>query len=146
MVFQQGYVVQGLLNIYAPNSPTRITVLDRYFENALPLVEHWCVVCDFNRLEDRDDRCGGSIMTIREELACWERLCITVSILDMWSIHTFIKENDSHRFSRSNRRILGFIFQEKIDLVSQIIFRIKGALLKSRQEPLSLIILWLYYI
>ena len=63
-------VVWGLLNIYAPNHPSIRAKFWKYILNALPVVEQWYVAIDFNMLEDQDDRCGGSIMTMRgEELA-----------------------------------------------------------------------------
>ena len=87
VVFQDEDVIWELLNVYAPNHASTRENFWKDILNALLVVWHWCVAGDFNMLEDQDDRSGGSIMTIRgEELTCWERLCFTLHISDVWSM------------------------------------------------------------
>ena len=54
----------GFLNVYAPNSATGRAQFWCQLWNDLPVMDHWCIVGDFNLLEVPSDRMGGSIVTI----------------------------------------------------------------------------------
>ena len=53
-------------------------------------MDHWCIVGDFNMLEDPFDRMGGSTVTILgAELAEWETLCFKFSVQNLWFMQSF---------------------------------------------------------
>ena len=75
----------GFLNVYAPNSTRGRAQFWCQLCNYLPVMDHWCIVGDFNMLEDPSDRMGGSTITISgAELAEWEKLCFKFSLQDLW--------------------------------------------------------------
>ena len=51
VIFQDGDVICGFLNVYAPNHPSTRAKFWKDILNPLPVVEHWCVTGDFNMLE-----------------------------------------------------------------------------------------------
>ena len=56
----------------------------------LPSVDHWCMVGDFNMIEDFGDRIGGSHALIgATELVTWERLCLSFILQDAWHVTSF---------------------------------------------------------
>ena len=97
----------GFLNIYAPNHEIARAQFWRNLRQRLPMLDVWCVAGDFNMLEDPLDRLGGSATTVHgEELAEWERLCMTLSICDVWHLPNVYKDQESMKFSRSNRSVV----------------------------------------
>ena len=58
----------GFLNVYAPNSATRRAQFWCQLWNDLPVMDHWCIVGDFNMLAD------------------WEKLCFKFNLQDLWFI------------------------------------------------------------
>ena len=59
----------------------------------------------FSMIESLNDRRGGGNTTIfGQELACWERLCFKLRVMDVWHSQSFMKKDLSLAFSRSDRR------------------------------------------
>ena len=84
--------IVGVLNIYAPNSVSERIVFWNQLEALCPSNINWCVGGDFNMIDRVKDRTGGSMTTIHgQELACWERLCCHLHILDAWTVDTFMR-------------------------------------------------------
>ena len=106
MIFQWGQVKLGLLNLYAPNHESARAEFWMKIADALPSADEWCIGGDVNMIEAPEDRCGGSQTTIHgTELAAWERLCLTLWIVDVWHVEGFARERGSLLYSRSDRRI-----------------------------------------
>ena len=106
MLVQWGEIRLGLLNLYAPNHESARADFWSQIADSLPMADEWCIGGDFNMLEAAEDRCGGSQITVRgSELAAWERLCMSLRIVDVWHSEGFSHEKDSLLFSRSDRRI-----------------------------------------
>ena len=94
------------LNLYAPNSE----VARSHFWSEILLeithIDHWTLVGDFNMLEDVQDSQGGSLwyylwIKFRE----WGRLCLSLQLVDVWSVHSFNRLPESLSFSRTDRRL-----------------------------------------
>ena len=106
MMFQWGQVRLGLLNLYAPNHESARAEFLMEIVDALPRADEWCIGGDVNMIEAPEDRCGSSETTIHgTQLAAWERLCMTLRIVDVWHAGGFAREGGSLLFSRSDRRI-----------------------------------------
>ena len=59
-------------------------------------------------IEDVQDRQGGSLRTISgSELRAWERLCMSLRLVDLWSVPSLNRLPESLSFSRSDRRLAG---------------------------------------
>ena len=70
----------GFLNVYAPNSTRGREQFWCQLWNDLPVMDHWCIVGDFNMLEDPFDRMGGSTVTISgAELAQWKNYALNLA-------------------------------------------------------------------
>ena len=85
----------GFLNIYALNS--RGARKEFWFKIGiyLPSVDHWCMMGDFNMIEDFGDRTGGSHALISAfELITWERLCLSFRLQDAWDVTSFARLKD----------------------------------------------------
>ena len=97
-----------MLNLYAPNSKA---VRSRFWTEILlqiPQIDHWALVGDFNMLEDVQDRQGGSLRIIsRSKFRESERLCMSLRLVDLWSVQSFNKLPKSLSFSRYARRLAG---------------------------------------
>ena len=66
----------GFLNIYAPNSTGSRKEFWFKIGSDLPSVDHWCMVGDFNMIEDFGDRIRGSHALMGAiELVTWEHCC-----------------------------------------------------------------------
>ena len=108
IVFQIGAIKWGLLNLYAPNSEA---ARSRFWSEILvqiPQIDHWALVGDFNMLEDVQDRQGGSSRIISgSEFREWEKLCMSLQLVDLWSVQSFNRIPESLSFSRSDRRLAG---------------------------------------
>ena len=50
----------GFINVYAHNAAADTRRLWSYMCDTLPQVDHWCMAGDFNMIEDKLDRSGGS--------------------------------------------------------------------------------------
>mgnify|MGYP000724650853 CR=1 FL=1 len=48
----------GFLNLYAPNSSRERLKMWIELDSSLPIVDHWCIVGDFNMIEDHKGRSG----------------------------------------------------------------------------------------
>ena len=97
----------GCLNIYAPNQISERIELWSYLNNVLPNLD-WCVVGDFNMIENLTNRVVGGHITIHgQELAAWERFCFKLRLLDAWQSQSFMQMSSSLLFSRSDRRYGG---------------------------------------
>ena len=48
----------GFLNLYAPNSSKERLKMWIELDSSLPIVDHWCIVGDFNMIEDHKGRSG----------------------------------------------------------------------------------------
>ena len=94
----------GLLNVYAPNSTRGRAQIWCQLWNDLPVMDRWCIVRDFNMLEDASDPMDGSIVTTSSaKLAEWEKLCFKFSLQDLWFKCSFLQKRvESLQFSRSN--------------------------------------------
>ena len=58
----------------------------------LHVMDHWCIVGDFNMLEDPSNRMGGSTVTISgTELAEWEKLCFKFNLQD-YGLYSLLQE------------------------------------------------------
>ena len=98
----------GFINVYAHNASADRRRLWSYLCDTLPHVDHWCMVGDFNMIEDKLDRSGGSEAVLYgSELSFWERLCFKYGFQDTWYSSSFSKHVESLQFSRSDRRLLG---------------------------------------
>ena len=98
----------GFINVYAHNATTDRRRLWSYLCDTLPQVDHWCMAGDFNMIEDKLDRSGGSQAVLYgSELSFWERLCFKYGFQDTWCSPSFNKHVESLQFSRSDRRVLG---------------------------------------
>ena len=53
----------GFLNLYAPNSARERLKMWIELNSSLPVVDHWCVVGDFNMIDDPDDKSGEGGVT-----------------------------------------------------------------------------------
>ena len=108
VVFQIGEIKWGLLNLYAPNSEAARSRFWTEILSQIPQIDHWALVGDFNMLEDVQDRQGGSLRIISgAEFREWERLCMSLGLVDLWSVQSFSRLPESLSFSRSDRRIAG---------------------------------------
>ena len=59
-------------------------------------------------IEDVQDRQGGSLRTISgSKLRAWERLCMSLRLVDLWSVPSFNRLPRSLSFSRYDRRLAG---------------------------------------
>ena len=82
----------GFFNVYAPNSATRRAQFWCQLWNDLLIMDHWCVVENFNMLEDPSNSMGGSTITISgAELAEWEILCFKFSLQDLSFMQSFAR-------------------------------------------------------
>ena len=98
----------GFINLYAHNASSDRRRMWSYLCDTLPHVDHWCMVGDFNMIEDKLDRSGGSQAVLYgSELSFWERLCFKYGFQDTWYSSSFNKHVESLQFSRSDRRLLG---------------------------------------
>ena len=98
----------GFINVYAHNAVADTRRLWSYMCDTLPQVDHWCMAGDFNMIEDKLDRSGGSQAVLYgSELSFWERLCFKYGFQDTWCSPSFSKHVESLQFSRSDRRLLG---------------------------------------
>ena len=74
----------------------------------IPQIDHWASVGDFNMLEDVQDRQGGSSRIISgSQFREWEKLCMSLQLVDLWSVQSFNRIPESLSFSRSDRRLAG---------------------------------------
>ena len=74
----------------------------------IPQIDRWALVGDFNMLEDVQDRQGGSLRIISgSEFREWERLCMSLPLVDLWSVNSFNRLPESLSFSRYDRRLAG---------------------------------------
>ena len=98
----------GFIILYAYNALSDRRRLWSYLCDTLPYVDHWCMVGDFNMIEDKLDRSGGSQAVLYgSELSFWERLCFKYGFQDTWCSPSFSKHVESLQFSRSDRQLLG---------------------------------------
>ena len=98
----------GFLNLYAPNSSSELLKMWSELDSSLLVVDHWCIVGDFNMIEDPDDRSGKGGATVHGlELSTWETFTVSRRLLDVWHLPTFGKLHNSLMFSRSDRRLNG---------------------------------------
>ena len=55
-------------------------------------VDHWCMVGDFNMIENFGDRTRGSHSLIGvAELITWDRLCLSFKFQDAWHATSFVR-------------------------------------------------------
>ena len=98
----------GFINVYAHNAAADRRRLWSYMCDTLPQVDHWCMAGDFNMIEDKLDRSGGSkAILYGSKLSFWKSLCCTYGFEDTWYSFSFSKHVESLQFSRLDRGLLG---------------------------------------
>lgn len=63
LILQWGGLTCGFLNLYALNHESACAGFWSQIANALPSVDEWCIVGDFNMIEASEDRRGGGPVT-----------------------------------------------------------------------------------
>ena len=81
------------MNVCAPSTASPWKQFWQDLLNVLPPLDYWCIVGDFNMIEDPIDRKGVRSTTIHgHELAIWEQLVFSLQLIDAWhaplSVHT----------------------------------------------------------